>query len=221
MQAREHIAYQIRDLRKNKLGITARALGNILSPPVSDKTISSWERGRTRPSSDVLTQLSHIFDVPVSTFFPEEVSADYFIDSSPSYSHVPFYGSIAAGNPLAIIATEDTFPVPIEVHKRYPDAFLLKVKGESMNNALPNGSYALIDPSYIEIENGAAYALCVAGSDATIKRVKKLANGVALSPDSSDPTFKTTVLDFEENNPDDVAIIGKVVWMMLPFDWKF
>lgn len=221
MQPREHIAHQIQDLRKNKLGITARTLGSMLKPPVSDKTISSWERGRTRPNTEVLTQLSRVFDVPVSHFFPEEVSADYFAESTPSYSHIPLYGSIAAGTPLTIIPTEDTFPVPIEIHKRYPDAFLLKVKGESMNNILPNGSYALIDPSCSEIKNDAAYALCVAGSDATIKRVKKLANGIALSPDSTDPTLKTTILDFEESSPDEITIIGKVVWMMLPFDWEF
>lgn len=221
MQSSELIAQQIKYFRKDKLRITAKELGQALEPPVSDKTISSWERGRTRPNHEFLIQLSRIFEVPVTTFYPEEVSADYFNDSSPSYSNVPLYGSIAAGTPLTIIPVEDTFPVPIEVHKRYPDGFLLKVKGESMNKVLPNGSYALIDPTCSEIKNDAAYALCVAGNDATIKRVRKLANGVALSPDSTDPTFKTTVLDFEESNPDEISIIGKVVWMMLPFDWEF
>lgn len=221
MQSREYIAHQIQDLRKNKLGITAQALGTMLTPPVSSKTISSWECGRTRPNTEVLSQLSRIFDVPVSCFFPEEISADHTLAAAPSYSHVPLYGSIAAGVPLAIIPVEDTFPIPIEVHKRYPNAFLLRVSGESMNHVLPDGSYALVDPDQNEIKSTAAYALCVADGDATIKRIKRLANGIELLPDSKDPTFKPVIFDFEDNSPEEITIIGRVVWMMLPFDWEF
>ena len=59
---------------------------------------------------------------------------------------VPLFGTIDAGMSIEIAAIEDAFPIPVRVHEKYPDAFLLKVVGESMNKILPNGCYALVDP---------------------------------------------------------------------------
>lgn len=75
---------------------------------------------------------------------------------------------------------------------RYPKAFYLRVKGESMNRVLPNGSYALVCPTS-EVVDGSVYAVSVGSSNATVKRVRKLNNGIALEPDSNDPTYKSQV----------------------------
>lgn len=62
------------------------------------------------------------------------------------FVEVPLYGSIAAGTPIEMIEVDETHPVPAKVMDKYPDAFLLKVKGRSMDKVLPDGCYALIDP---------------------------------------------------------------------------
>lgn len=134
---------------------------------------------------------------------------------------VPLYGSIAAGTPIEMMEVEDTQPVPTRVHERYPDAFLLKVEGESMNRILPNGCYALVDPCERVAVNGAPYAVCVNGYDATVKRVRRLNNGFELAPDSNDPTYKPAVFDYGEPNTQTVTVIGRVVYYVLPFDWSF
>lgn len=220
MNVDQHIAQKIKNLRLQK-SLTAKELSEKFNPTLSPKTISSWEIGRTRPNAEMLVELCHIFNVPISTFFPDELSADHQEEMLPSYFNVPLYGSIAAGSPLTIIPVEETHPIPLEVYKRYPKAFLLKVQGESMNKLLPNKSYALIDPEQVEIHEKEIYALCINNSDATIKRVRLLANGVELIPDSNDPTIKPSVLDYESEDFNEITIIGKVVWMMLPFDWEF
>lgn len=134
---------------------------------------------------------------------------------------VPLYGSIAAGKPIEMIEVEDTHPVPGENHGELPKAFLLEVKGQSMNRVLPDGCYALIDPCEEVERNNQPHAVCVNGYDATIKRVHKLDNGFELVPDSTDPTFKPKIYDYGEPDTETVTVIGRVVYYVLPFDWGF
>lgn len=134
---------------------------------------------------------------------------------------VPLYGSIAAGTPIEMMPIEDTQPIPAAVHQKHPNAFLLKVEGESMNRVLPNRSYALVDPcDAVEID-GAPYAVCVNGYDATIKRVRKLNNGFQLVPDSTDPTYEAKTYNYNEPETQTITVIGRVVYYVLPFDWEF
>lgn len=137
------------------------------------------------------------------------------------YVDVPLYGSIAAGTPIEMMEVENTHPVPTKVHEMHPEAFLLKVEGESMNHILPNGCYALIDPCSDVEKDGKPYAVCVNGYDATIKRVKKLANGFQLVPDSTDPTYAVQTFNYNDPETETITIIGRVVYYVLPFDWSF
>lgn len=134
---------------------------------------------------------------------------------------VPLYGSIAAGTPIDMIEVENTHPVPTKVHDKYPDAFLLKIEGESMNRILPNGCYALVDPCEEVSKNGDPYAVCVNGFAATVKRVEKLANGFRLVPDSNDPTYPVQTFNYNEPGTETITVIGRVVYYVLPFDWSF
>lgn len=183
----------------------------------TQQTIQRYESGARDIKSSVLIKLSAVLDVTISYLLGLENA------SIPNNStvDVPSYGSIAAGTPIEMVEVKDSQPVPVKVHERFPKAFLLKVEGESMNRILPNGSYALIDPAQKEPISGKPYAVCVNGYDATIKRVVKLSNGFELTPDSTDPTFRPTVYDFNEPDTDPVTIIGRVVFYVLPFDWEF
>lgn len=134
---------------------------------------------------------------------------------------VPLYGAIAAGTPIEMTPVENTQPIPAKVHELHPNAFLLKVEGNSMNRVLPNGSYALIDPCKTVERDGAPYAVCVNGYDATIKRVRKLNNGFQLVPDSTDPTYEAKTYNYNEPETQTITVIGRVVYYVLPFDWEF
>jgi repressor LexA len=88
-----------------------------------------------------------------------------------------------------------------------------------MNRVLPNHSYAYVNPTQ-EIISNKVYAVNVNGYDATIKRVRKLNNGFELVPDSTDPTFTPTVYDFGKPETENVRIIGRVVYYVLPLDFE-
>lgn len=142
-------------------------------------------------------------------------------EASADFVDVSLYGVIAAGTPIEMMKVENTHPVPYKVHQKYPDAFLLKVEGESMNRILPSGCYALIDPCSEVTQDMQPYAVCVNGYDATIKRVRKLNNGFDLVPDSTDPTYAVQTFNYNESGTETITVIGRVVYYVLPYDWSF
>lgn len=210
---RMQIASKLKSFRK-EAGLNVDQVGAKLGK--SGKTISAWEVGRGQPDGDQLIILCRLFGKKISDFYGIEPDV-----SSSSFCDVPIYGDIAAGTPIEMIESEGTFPIPAAKHEQYPDAFLLRVEGESMNRILPNGCYALIDPCEDVERDNQPYAVCVNGFDATIKRVRKLNNGFELVPDSTDPTFKPTVYDYGVEGTETITPIGRVVYYVLPFDWDF
>ena len=183
----------------------------------TQQTIQRYEAGARDIKSSVLVKLSAALGVTISYLLGMENAS---IPSN-AMTDVPLYGSIAAGTPIEMMEVEDMYPVPTALHDKYPDAFLLKVEGDSMNRILPNGCYALVDPCDDIDYSGDPYAVCVNGCDATVKRVRKLNNGFELAPDSNDPTYKPIVYDYGVKGTATVTVIGRVVYYVLPFDWRF
>ena len=201
-------------------GLTQSQVANATGIPLG--TLRRWEQGVNEPDMESVVKLAELYGVSTDTIlgsrFAEDLEGLERVAFT-SFSDVPLYGSIAAGVPIEMIAVDETHPIPDPVHNAYPDSFLLRVKGRSMDRVLPDGCYALIDPCKEVTKDGAAYAVAVDGDDATIKRVRKLANGFELVPDSTDPTYKPKVYDYGEEGTETVTVLGRVVWYCVPFDW--
>lgn len=133
---------------------------------------------------------------------------------------VPLFGSIVAGQPLEPETADELFPIPQQVHRHFPRAFLLRIDGESMNCVLPNGCYALVNPCKTVEASGQLLAVTVGETAATVKRVKLLDNGLELQPLSTDPTFRPLVFDYADPDAPNVSIIGRVVWYCMPPSWE-
>lgn len=183
----------------------------------TQQQIARYESGENDVKSSVLVKMSNALDVTISYLLGMK---DSTIPST-AMTDVPLYGSIAAGTPIEMLEMEDERPIPSKVHARYPDAFLLRVVGESMNRILPNGCFALVDPCDAVERDGQPYAVCVNGYDATVKRVRRLNNGFVLEPDSTDPTYEPRTFNYNEPGTQAVTVIGRVVYYVLPEDWRF
>lgn len=206
---------RIAEARKEK-GLSQADLAKRMG--TTQQNVQRWETGAVNMRADTLVKMSRILNKSIGYLLGFTADSETVVTSE---SEVPLYGAIAAGTPIEMIPIDETFSIPSELHDKYPDAFLLKVQGESMNRIIPNGSYALIDPCLNVEENGKPYAVCVNGFDATIKRVKMLAHGVELIPDSNDPTYRPQIYDFNDPESQKITIIGKVVWYTLPYKWDF
>lgn len=186
------------------------------------QAVNNWVNGSNAPDIELIAKIANIYGIPLSAILEGDLSKGNFKPPvrSSEWVEVPLFGSIAAGEPIEMESVDNTFVIPSAIRKKYPKAFLLKVEGESMNKKLPNGSYALINPTD-DIIDGNAYAVCVNGYDATIKRINKLENGFELMPDSTDPTFKSKIYDYGVEGTETITVIGEVVWCVYPFDYSF
>jgi repressor LexA len=125
---------------------------------------------------------------------------------------VPFFEYVTARKSAEPEAAEEFHPISSRLHAVYPKAFLMRVKGDSMNRLMPAGSLALVSPCAKAEVSNLIYVVAIDGHEAAIRIVEILNNGLRLSPYSNDPTFQKVVLDY--NNPDSppVHVLGRVVW---------
>lgn len=204
-----------------KYDLNASAIARIAG--VSEAAVSDW-RNRNKgvtPRRANLEPLCRRFNLTYDDILSEENGlAAKEHGAIDGYTSVPLLGSIAAGEPIDMESAEGSFPVPSKMHSRYPDAFLLRVEGDSMNRRVPDGCLVLVDPDDRRPDGRGAFAVCVNGCSATVKRVRRLANGYELIPDSYDVTQRPLVFDYGVDGTQEVTVIGRVVWATMPFDYE-
>ena len=185
-------------------------------------TIRRWEQGQNDPDLNSLIQLIKLYGVSLESILEIEVAGDNSVNRNRNsrMTSAPLLSRITATASIEAITSDETYDIPSDIYERFPQAFLLKVKDDSMNRVLPNGCYALINPCQEASKSMKAYAVCVNGFDATVKRVKPLSNGYELIPDSIDPTYRPQIFDFNEIDTQPVTIIGGVVWYLVPFGFE-
>lgn len=128
------------------------------------------------------------------------------------YYMCPVYGQISAGKPnWAEECIEGRLPIDPDLMGivNPQEHFFLRVNGESMNNVVKNGAFALIHKQDM-VEDGEIAVVLVNGYDATLKRFTKKGDVVVLEPDSTDPSFKTQIYDKTTS----IKILGKYVGKM-------
>lgn len=195
---------------------------------ISGLTYQRYEYGERDIPGDVLIKLAQIFEVS-SDYILEQTDNpsrhDYhFVNlekSSSDFVDRPVMGEIAAGTPIDMTEIIDNHPCPRQIADKHPNSGWLRVEGDSYNKSIPNGCLALIDFDLKEPNEHSPFAVCVNGYKATIKRVKRLANGYELIPNSYDPTYLPIIYDYNKDDTDEVTIIGQVVYASYPFDWEF
>jgi repressor LexA len=123
---------------------------------------------------------------------------------------IPFYGKIAAGDPILLPEHRKGF---ITVDRRFlpsEDVFWFKIEGESMiGRGIFDGDFVMIQPG-TEVEEGMIIAARL-GEDATIKTYTLRDGHVVLVP--ANPEEHEIVV----NDGDNFAIIGKVCGVFRPF----
>ena len=216
-----YIGKNIQALRTD-YGISQEDLAAIAQ--VSQSAISNWECGTNTPRRSAVQRIIHAIpdlcedDIMSEEFGYARRALRRQRSSQAAYTEVALYGSVAAGNPQDMLAVDDTFPIPTALRQRYPNAYVLKVSGESMNLCLPNGCYALINPGP-DVVDGKIYALRFNEEQANIKRVHTIPNGIVLIPESTDPTFKPQIFERNTNEYDLLSVLGQVVWFCAPLDY--
>lgn len=120
---------------------------------------------------------------------------------------LPLYGRIAAGTPIEALRDNSTMiEVPAAILGR-GEHYALEVDGDSMVNAgILDGDTVLIERADTA-ENGSIVVALIDNSEATLKRLRRKGDSIALEP--ANPAFETRIF-----GPDRVRIQGRLVGLM-------
>ncbi|MEG1394166.1 MAG: transcriptional repressor LexA [Clostridia bacterium] len=102
-----------------------------------------------------------------------------------SVTSIPFFGNVAAGQPLyADVEVDQSYYIPTDFFRCNDSMFLLKVKGESMRDiGILNGDVVLIK-SQPTANNGDIIVAQIDNNEVTLKRFYKKTNSIVLHPEN-------------------------------------
>ena len=121
---------------------------------------------------------------------------------------MPLYGRIAAGTPIEALRDPSMMiDIPASLLTTQSEHFALEVAGDSMVEAgIFDGDTAVIERT-ASADNGAIVVALVDNEEATLKRLRRKGNSVALEP--ANKNYETRIFP-----PDRVKIQGKLVGLI-------
>ena len=228
------IGKKIRELR-NKRNMSLERLGEHIGK--SKKTVQRYEMGEHKIPIETMKMITDALNYNWEDFQDfmnnefnkyfkglldeaEEVNEDgsYLVsEKHHSYSTnsnlIKIYGRICAGN--GITAFEDIIDEIICPWARANGEMIgLQVDGESMNQVVKNGDYAIIKMQP-DVENGQVAAVIIDNENAILKRLYKVdEETVMLKPESTE-NYEPLIFMKEEINK--IRIIGKFIGYVSPY----
>ena len=120
---------------------------------------------------------------------------------------LPLYGRIAAGTPIEALRDNSNFvDVPAGLLGR-GEYYALEVDGDSMVNAgILNGDTVVIERCD-NADNGTIVVALVDNSEATLKRLRRKGDSIALEP--ANPAYETRIF-----GPDRVRVQGRLIGLL-------
>ena len=190
----------------------------------TQQQVARYESGENDVKSSIILKMSAALNVTVSYLLglddsPQPTETPR-IRPVPGEASLPLVGSIAAGTPREAMETtgERCWASP-GVVERHPNAFFLRVSGDSMNLMYPDGCLVAVDPDECEIESGKVYAVLINGCDATLKQVFRAGDTIVLHPVSANPDHRDVSIDTNDPDAPYFRVVGRAIWVQADVTW--
>ena len=163
--------------------------------------VNSYVRNRRQPSLDDLYKIAKILGVDVRNLLvnnkAEDIVENEFKEDNITpikTVDVPLVGSAACGLPILAEQNIETYiPVSVKLAKPSNKYFLLRAKGNSMNEAgISNGNLVLVKQQY-RAENGDRVVALI-DDEATIKEYYNKGDTIVLKPKSTEKKHQPIIL---------------------------
>lgn len=184
-------------------------------------TIQKWEMGSSEPNMGVVNKLADKWNLSIDELVNVDLEAKRYDISTPANiipmescksNKLTVYGKVCAGD--GIEALEDRID---EITNPYHDVkgelIALQVHGDSMNNVVDDGMYAIIKKQNI-VSNGEVAVILIDHQLGMLKRFYQYDDVVILRPDSTNPEHQPLTFVGEQLN--DLKILGKLIGFVSP-----
>lgn len=196
-------------LRRKELGFTQVKLGQLVHK--SSQVVSNWERGYTTAMSpEDLQNIAKALNIKASELI--DTSTQPPVQPLPPKDkgvRIPVLGRVVAGIPIeAIEEIIDWEEIPQKMAST-GKFFALRVCGHSMEPKILEGDVVIVRQQD-DVDNGDIAIVLVNGDEATVKRIKKQAEGITLIA-TNISVYEPHFYSNQEIRDLPVRVIGKVV----------
>ena len=162
---------------------------------------SFWESGRSKIDDASLRKLAKYYNVTVDYLLGSDAPARAGV-------RVPVYAAVAAGIPIEAIEDIVDYEEIDAALAATGDFFGLRIKGTSMAPRILEGDVVIVRKQD-DAETGDIAVVLVNGDSATVKKIKKMPEGIQLIP--TNPAYDPMYYTAAEVEALPVRIIGRVV----------
>ena len=190
---------QLKVLRK-KAAMTQAEIATRIG--VDRSTYAKYENGQSEPNFEMTQKLASLFGVTV----------DFLIGNPPAEGTsgvwVPVLGDVAAGVPIEAVENVVDYEEIDQALAATGEFFGLRIKGSSMAPRILEGDVVIVRKQD-DAETGDIAVVLVNGDSATVKKIKKMPEGIQLIP--TNPAYDPMYYTAAEVETLPVRIIGRVV----------
>ena len=169
---------------------------------VDRSTYAKYENGQSEPNFEMTQKLASLFGVTV----------DFLIGNPPAAGTsgiwVPVLGDVAAGVPIEAVENIVDYEEIDQALAATGDFFGLRIKGTSMAPRILEGDVVIVRKQD-DAETGDTAVILINGDSATVKKIKKMPDGIQLIP--TNPAYDPMYYTAAEVESLPVRIIGRVV----------
>ena len=192
---------QLKKYRQNA-NITQKELAQRLF--VSQQAVGRWETDKATPNPETVFKIAQIFGITTD----ELLGNTQAVPASTGGVWIPVLGDVAAGVPIEAVTDVVDYEEIDAATAASGDFFALRIKGSSMEPRIREGDVVIVRKQS-DAETGDTAVVLVNGDSATVKKIKKMPDGIQLIP--TNPAYDPMYYTAAEVEALPVRIIGRVV----------
>ena len=170
---------------------------------ISKTAVNSYFLGNKMPRMDRIKKLAEHFGCNVSDLIDDKTVEDQITAVA-----IPVLGTVPAGVPIEAIQDILGYEEIPKIMADTGEFFCLRVEGNSMYPLLYSGETIVIKKQETA-ENGDIVVALVDNNDTTVKRLKKVSDGIIL--EAENPEYNSLYFNEKQIRNEKVKIIGKAV----------
>lgn len=170
---------------------------------VAQPTVQRWESGAREPKHSDLEKLAQALNVEVAQFFAGKGGA-FIPPDAEAVVEFSLLGDVPAGSWQEAVQTSSN-KVLVPAADAPPQGYALRIRGDSMDLVVPDGTVIIVDPHDLDLWPTKCYVVMNEHGETTFKRY--LDNPARLAPCSSNEDHKDIPI-----SGGGFRVLGRVVW---------
>lgn len=210
-------------LLRKSLGLTQTEFGEKIG--LSLRGIVKWEKGKSKPQQSTIKALISTFNVNPDWLL--NGTGEMFIGDASRQQEVsdiisiPYYPEVSAAAGSGALVYDENSVKHLQISSAIinistgDNVCLINATGNSMQPVIDDRDLLLVDLTHKDFIDEGIYVVRLENT-LLVKRLQKIPNGIMLISDN--PQYAPIILNSDNFNENDAAIIGKVISVIKNFN---